>query len=333
VRLMFDFELEKAIKTVGERRAKRVLLQFPEGLKPFSTEVVDRLRSRLPEVEFLISGEPSFGACDVAEDEVKAVGADLILHFGHSPYTWYYPKFPTLFVEVRSTSPLREDLVSELIDVLVDYGARSVSLTSTLQYVRQMGELASKLEDRFKVKVGRPSSPYMHEGQVLGCDYRAVEEADVNVHLSSGLFHALGVGLATGRPVVKVDLDNSRVVDLTPEVNRVLKVRYGKILQAMDARTWVIVQGLKVGQNRPLMVRFLESSLRSKGFKTYVVTSKNLSVESLRNIDRSYVDAYVITSCPRLPTDDLYNFEKPVLTPGEAKMVINNRLEPYIFPW
>jgi arCOG04112 universal archaeal diphthamide biosynthesis domain protein len=330
---MFDFELEKAIKTVGERRAKRVLLQFPEGLKPFSTEVVDRLRSRLPEVEFLISGEPSFGACDVAEDEVKAVGADLILHFGHSPYTWYYPKFPTLFVEVRSTSPLREDLVSELIDVLVDYGARSVSLTSTLQYVRQMGELASKLEDRFKVKVGRPSSPYMHEGQVLGCDYRAVEEADVNVHLSSGLFHALGVGLATGRPVVKVDLDNSRVVDLTPEVNRVLKVRYGKILQAMDARTWVIVQGLKVGQNRPLMVRFLESSLRSKGFKTYVVTSKNLSVESLRNIDRSYVDAYVITSCPRLPTDDLYNFEKPVLTPGEAKMVINNRLEPYIFPW
>jgi 2-(3-amino-3-carboxypropyl)histidine synthase len=330
---MFDFELEKAVKTVGERRAKRVLLQFPEGLKPFSTEVVDRLRSRLPEVEFLISGEPSFGACDVAEDEVKAVGADLILHFGHSPYTWYYPKFPTLFVEVRSTSPLREDLVSELIDVLVDYGARSVSLTSTLQYVRQMGELASKLEDRFKVKVGRPSSPYMHEGQVLGCDYRAVEEADVNVHLSSGLFHALGVGLATGRPVVKVDLDNSRVVDLTPEVNRVLKVRYGKILQAMDARTWVIVQGLKVGQNRPLMVRFLESSLRSKGFKTYVVTSKNLSVESLRNIDRSYVDAYVITSCPRLPTDDLYNFEKPVLTPGEAKMVINNRLEPYIFPW
>jgi len=330
---MFDFELEKAIKTVGERRAKRVLLQFPEGLKPFSTEVVDRLRSRLPEVEFLISGEPSFGACDVAEDEVKAVGADLILHFGHSPYTWYYPKFPTLFVEVRSTSPLREDLVSELIDVLVDYGARSVSLTSTLQYVRQMGELASKLEDRFKVKVGRPSSPYMHEGQVLGCDYRAVEEADVNVHLSSGLFHALGVGLATGRPVVKVDLDNSRVVDLTPEVNRVLKVRYGKILQAMEARTWVIVQGLKVGQNRPLMVRFLESSLRSKGFKTYVVTSKNLSVESLRNIDRSYVDAYVITSCPRLPTDDLYNFEKPVLTPGEAKMVINNRLEPYIFPW
>ena len=330
---MFDFELEKAVKTVGERRAKRVLLQFPEGLKPFSTEVVDRLRSRLPEVEFLISGEPSFGACDVAEDEVKAVGADLILHFGHSPYTWYYPKFPTLFVEVRSTSPLREDLVSELIDVLVDYGARSVSLTSTLQYVRQMGELASKLEDRFKVKVGRPSSPYMHEGQVLGCDYRAVEEADVNVHLSSGLFHALGVGLATGRPVVKVDLDNSRVVDLTPEVNRVLKVRYGKILQAMEARTWVIVQGLKVGQNRPLMVRFLESSLRSKGFKTYVVTSKNLSVESLRNIDRSYVDAYVITSCPRLPTDDLYNFEKPVLTPGEAKMVINNRLEPYIFPW
>ncbi len=141
------------------------------------------------------------------------------------------------------------------------------------------------------------------------------------------------MGLATGKPVLKVDPYTREVEDITPQVYKVLKIRYSKIVQAMDSNTWVIVQGLKVGQNRPLMVKSLESRLRSLGKKTFVVTSKVLNQDSLRNLDRSYIDVFVVTSCPRLPTDDLFLYEKPVLTPGEAKMIITNKLEPYIFPW
>ncbi len=120
---------------------------------------------------------------------------------------------------------------------------------------------------------------------------------------------------------------------MTGEVNRILKIRYSKILKAMDAKNWVIIQGVKVGQNRPLMVRYFEKKLKERNNGVFIVTNKVLNADNLRNIDRRYIDAYIVTSCPRLPTDDLFEFEKPVLTPGEAKMIIINKLEPYIFPW
>ncbi len=329
---VFDEDLLKS--EIRKRGARRVLLQFPEGLRYFSTELVERLRESLPDVEFVISGEPSWGACDIAEDEASLLKVDLLIHFGHSPYTWYYPRFPTLFVKAESTAQVERETLDKLVEVLRERGANSVALTSTVQHGKLLNQVKEYLSPHFHVEVGRPSSPFMGDGQVLGCDYKSAQvEADVHVNISGGVFHALGLGLATGKPVIKLDPYTRSVEDLTPQVFKVLKVRYSKIMEAMDARTWVIVQGLKVGQNRPLMVKSLESRLKSLGKTTYVVTSKVLNQDSLRNLDRSYIDAFVVTSCPRLPTDDLYHYEKPVLTPGEAKMIITNKLEPYIFPW
>ncbi|MCI2413824.1 MAG: diphthamide biosynthesis enzyme Dph2 [Candidatus Aramenus sp.] len=331
--MSYFFDYERIVQEIRKRNAKRVLLQFPEGLKPFSTDAVESLNRRLPEVEFVISGEPSWGACDVAEDEARIVGVDLIVHFGHTPYTWYYPKFPTLFIEAESNLDVDEEAVKQLKNKLREYGTKKVSLTSTIQHYKLLDKIRYKL-DGFEVVIGNPSSPFMHPGQVLGCDYKAANvEADVYVNVSGGVFHALGLGLSTLKPTLKLDPYTNKVEDLTQEVNRILRVRYSKIMKAMDARTWVIIQGVKVGQNRPLMVKYLEKRLREMGNTVYVVTNKVLNVDVLRNIDRSNIDAYVVTSCPRLPIDDLYNYEKPVLTPGEAKMIILNKLEPYIFPW
>lgn len=331
--MSYFFDEEYISSEIRRRGAKKVLLQFPEGLRYFSTEVVERLRERLTDVEFIISGEPSWGACDLAEDEAQLLKVDLLVHFGHSPYTWYYPKFPTLFVRAESKLELSGETLDKLAHSLE--GKERVGLTSTIQHWRLVNKVREFLSSRgFQVVVGKPSSPFMGEGQVLGCDYRAAQvEVEVHVNISGGIFHALGLGLATGKPVIKLDPYTSSVEDITGEIYRVLKVRYSKLMRALDAETWVIIQGLKVGQNRPLMVKALESRLKSMGKRTFVVTSKVLNVDSLRNLDRSYVDAFVVTSCPRIPTDDLYSYDKPVLTPGEAKMIITNKLEPYIFPW
>ncbi|BCU67186.1 diphthamide biosynthesis enzyme Dph2 [Sulfolobales archaeon HS-7] len=332
--MSFDFDLDGVLESVKKHGAKRVLLQFPDGLKPFSTEIVNKLEERLPGVEFVISGEHSYGSCDIAEDEAELVSADLIIHFGHSPYTWYFPKFPTTFIEVKADFKMSEDLINSLLSYIDKYSAKSVSISSTLQYANVIQELRRRLEEKVKVYVGKPSIPVMKDGQILGCDLKAVNiNADLNVHVSGGMFHALGVGLATGKPTVKVDPDLNKVQDISPEVYRVLKIRYAKVMEAMYASNWIIVQGLKVGQNRPYMVKYLKRGLESKNRKVYIITSKLLTKDVLRNVDRSYIDAYVVTSCPRIPTDDLYDFEKPVLTPGEAKMIINEKLDTYIFPW
>ncbi|BBD73951.1 diphthamide biosynthesis enzyme Dph2 [Sulfodiicoccus acidiphilus] len=332
---MYILEEQRLKEEIRSRKAKRVLLQFPDGLKPLSTEVVRRLGELLPEVEFLTSGEPSFGSCDIAEDEARLLNVDLIVHFGHTPYTWYYPKFPTLFVDAKSTLTVTPEELNELRTAIRRREARTISLTSTVQHSDVLKEVANYLRSEYEVKIGKPSNPFMYDGQVWGCDYKAATtvNADVYINVSGGEFHSLGLGLATGKPTLNLDPYTGTVKDVTEEVWKVLKVRYSKMYKAMEGTTWVVIQGLKVGQNRPLMVKYLVSSLEKRGMRTFTFTSKYLTKESIRNFDRSYIDAYVVTSCPRLPTDDFYDFEKPVLTPGEAKMIITGKMEPYIFPW
>jgi len=330
----YFFDYDRVIEEIEKRGAKKVLLQFPEGLKYFSTEIVEKIQSKMPNVELIISGEPSWGACDVAEDEANIINADLIIHFGHTPYTWYYPKFPTVFINAESRIEINGEQISELKEILKQYNAKSVALTSTIQHHNVLNKIKENLRE-FEVIIGNPSNPFMFPGQILGCDYKAATSvnADVYVNVSGGEFHVIGLGLATMKPTIKLDPYTMKVEDMTNEVNRILKIRYSKILKAMDARNWVIIQGVKVGQNRPLMVKYFEKKLKERNNNVFIVTNKVLNIDNLRNIDRSYIDAYIVTSCPRLPTDDLFEFEKPVLTPGEAKMIIINKLEPYIFPW
>jgi len=82
---IYELELDKIIKSIQKQKAKRVLLQFPEGMKPYSTVVVEYFESlkELKGVEFFIWLGSCFGACDVPL-EVSGLGVDLIVQFGHS---------------------------------------------------------------------------------------------------------------------------------------------------------------------------------------------------------------------------------------------------------
>lgn len=330
----YDFKEELIAEEIKKRNAKKVLLQFPEGLRIFSTQVVQKLQSLLPDVEFIISSDPNWGACDIAEDEAKLINADLIVHFGHTPYTWYYPKFPTLFIPVESKLDVTEEQINEAINFAKKYEAKSVGLTATVQHVKLLPKLAEKMSKHFEVKIGKPSSTFMFDGQILGCDYKAATsvDADVYINISGGIFHALGVGLSTSKPIINIDPYSQKVEDLTREVYKTIKVRYAKIMEAIDKKNWGIIQGAMVGQNRPLMVKYFEKKLKEKGYSIFIFLSRVLTKETLRNLNPS-IEVFLVTSCPRLPIDDLYDFEKPVLTPGEAKMIIFNKFDKYIFPW
>lgn len=82
----YDFEFDKIIKQINTSGAKSVLLQFPDGLKPYATTIVDFLSEKTnKKVQFLIWMETCYGACDTPvlskkiEDKI-----DLVVQFGHS---------------------------------------------------------------------------------------------------------------------------------------------------------------------------------------------------------------------------------------------------------
>ncbi|VVB79431.1 2-(3-amino-3-carboxypropyl)histidine synthase [uncultured archaeon] len=81
----YDLELDKVVKEIKKKRAKIVLLQFPDGLKPWATTIVDYLEQKTNKVEFIIWLGSCYGACDtpVGLDDLKPK-IDLVVQFGHN---------------------------------------------------------------------------------------------------------------------------------------------------------------------------------------------------------------------------------------------------------
>ena len=80
----YDLELERIISEIKKGKAKLVLLQFPDGLKPWATKVVDFLEAKTS-ARFLIWFGSCYGACDtpVGLEKLKPK-IDLIIQFGHN---------------------------------------------------------------------------------------------------------------------------------------------------------------------------------------------------------------------------------------------------------
>ncbi len=80
----YNLELDKVISEIKKAKAKLVLLQFPDGLKPYATAVVDYLEENT-NAEFIIWLGSCYGACDLPTglENIKP-RIDLTIQFGHS---------------------------------------------------------------------------------------------------------------------------------------------------------------------------------------------------------------------------------------------------------
>ena len=79
----YSFELHKTIWRLREAKAKTVALQLPEGLQMFACALADII-SEFAEVEVVVLGDVTFGACCVDDLTARALGADMLVHYGHS---------------------------------------------------------------------------------------------------------------------------------------------------------------------------------------------------------------------------------------------------------
>jgi len=88
----YELELERIIAEIGKSGAKSVLLQLPDGLKPWGPVLVDYIEERCSfspkskvgspsEVSVMIWLGDCFGACDLPDSE-----CDLVVQFGHAEW-------------------------------------------------------------------------------------------------------------------------------------------------------------------------------------------------------------------------------------------------------
>ena len=81
----YDLEVDKVIAQIRESKAKRVGLEFPEGLKEKALEVAAQLEDETG-CETIILSDPTYGACDLKTAQAERLGLDLLVHFGHTPF-------------------------------------------------------------------------------------------------------------------------------------------------------------------------------------------------------------------------------------------------------
>lgn len=79
----YDLEFPRIFKEIKKQKARRVLIQLPDGLKPLATEISDELEKETEAKIFIWLGS-CFGACDVPNAERNDF--DLIVQFGHSAW-------------------------------------------------------------------------------------------------------------------------------------------------------------------------------------------------------------------------------------------------------
>lgn len=330
--MMFRYDLDAVAATIRERGYKRVALELPEGLRDRAADIVDEVSSKTG-CEVFVSCDPCYGACDINDDALAALGCEAIFHFGHTRLL-ARTKVPVHYVEVHIPWDVA-DLLGKGEHLLDE----KVGLATTAQHLHRLEEVKKYLEERgHRVYIGKVKG-VLKPGQVLGCSFataRAVKDkVDVYAYIGGGNFHPLGIALATGKKTLAFDPETGTVRDMEEIRDRVLRQRFARIAKARGARKFGVVVGLKKGQRRLGLALRLREKLRKRGMKAYLLALREVVPDNLYPFRK--LDALVSTACPRVAIDDAGRFPIPILTPEELDIALGERdWVEYVFdemPW
>jgi 2-(3-amino-3-carboxypropyl)histidine synthase len=317
-RAAFYLEEERLKDEITKRGAKRVLIQLPEGLKtegPRLAAIVEKAGALA-----IVSADPCYGACDLATQEAESLGADLLIHFGHSPLTTQL-RVPTIYIEAKAKATIKE-AVQEALPFLEDW--KSVGLTTVVQHVDMLSEARELLIKAGKSVAIGDTGKLTYAGQVIGCNYsnaKAVsKDVEAFLFIGGGRFHAIGLALATAKPVIVADPYEKRAYPVDEEVKRILKQRWANIAEAGKAENFGVIVGLKSGQGNLDQALQIKEELEKRGKTVTLLALREITPEALMQFPT--IEAFVNTACPRISLDDASKFIRPVLTPNETAVVL-----------
>lgn len=310
-------KIEECIIKLKSAGSKRILLQLPDGLKPKVFDIFNRFAK---EFRVIVSSDAFYGACDVGNVESYA-NVDYIVQFGHSEIpNIKYPR-PMMFIEYPYDTRIK--IPYEQLSILSAKGYKTIGVLFSVQYRDQAIQLLDILKEKgFDAIMGKQDERLKYPGQVLGCNFSSAHsislKADAFIVVSTGMFHAIGVQLATDKEVYIFDVNAMKLISIKEEVDLFLRKRYAKISRALDARKICVVVDTKIGQYREKLADKIIEQAKELGLETVKVEANDVKPTDMENM---MCDAVVFTGCPRVPIDDAGKFKMPVLTPPEFQQL------------
>lgn len=321
---LYDLELDRVISKVSEMDASRLLLQLPDGMRPFAVQLVSAINKATGASVFL-SGDSCYGACDIDIAQARALNVDLIVHYGHTQYVGDID-IPVLYIHASIDVDV-DRLVEAIIPELEGY--KRVGLATTVQHIHQIEEIKEKLADKtVEGLIGGGSGVTPLDGQILGCSYRTViavkGEVDAYLYVGGGKFHPTGIVMSTGKPVIVANPYNGEVSRITEsDLMDIAKRRMAAISVSKEATVFGILVSSKPGQSRLGEAELLAVKLAEAGKIPVVLYLDEIRPEHVNNYTEPEV--LVNTACPRIAIDGISGIDRPMLTVNELEVVLGMR--------
>src|SRR3989442_15924162 len=154
-------EIDRLLDVIRGRNAKTVGLQFPVGLRTTAGDLAREIETKAG-VACLVSADPSFGACGVAEMPV-----DLIVHLGHAPMP--HLRYHRVFFYDLPRAPLAS---MAFVDAAGPMLPKRVGLLTTTQFRHWLPDIQRHLEKKgHVVRIGEPDRRVGYARQLPGCDH------------------------------------------------------------------------------------------------------------------------------------------------------------------
>ncbi|RLE66258.1 MAG: diphthamide biosynthesis enzyme Dph2 [Thermoprotei archaeon] len=322
----YEINISQIMKWVLDEKAKKVLVQAPDGIKPYLKELLDVLSKN---TDVYVSGSHTWGGCDIALKEAYTLGIKHIIHLGHhGPVRVRIPEdVKVLFVPAFAKVDIEKVLEREIEKLR---GYTSIGLLSSLQHINQLDNAKRSLERRgYEVLIGMGNLPY--PGQVIGCDVSAAVKVSGKVScflvVAGGFFHGLGVYLKTKTKTFVLDPYVGKIFDIEPIAKKILARHMYNLSRALDAETFGVIVSIKPGQYSVGKALEIYRKIKRYGKKAYLIVVDEVEPSELENF--AFLDAYINTACPRLNIDSEDVFKKPIIGIGEIDYVLRDEIEKY----
>lgn len=301
----WNFEsLEEILDEIEDEDYESIGLQGPDGIKPQIIEYADELEKR--GYDTVIVGASTFGACGIAHEKVERMGADALIHVGHTRFL--HPEGADMNDMDVYYLPYRED--RDLMSVLEENYEEidkdeTLGLVGVTQYMDRAEKAREFLEEKgYDVVEGKTGLRTTEVGQVLGCDAGAAHnishKVDAFVFLGSGHFHPSQVS-ETGKKVYVVDPYEKHIwIEPPNSLEDEMRAEYARVLKHQDKQKWGIVTSSKEGQNYLQAVKIAKEKLEKHGKDVYIFVEDRIFEPDYKGFG---IDIFVNCACPRMSKD------------------------------
>lgn len=263
----------------------------------------------------------TYGACCIDDFTAKALGADLLVHYGHS---CLIPIDQTVGIKVLYIFvDIKIDAMHFIESVKLNFPVtKKLAFVSTIQFVSTLHAAAKELREAgYEVEV--PQSKPLSPGEILGCTAPRLPADITLIYLGDGRFHLEAAMIANPRiEAFKYDPYEKKFTEEHYDHIEMRKNRKQAIDNAKYAKKFGLILGTLGRQGSMKVMKHLDERIKYHQKEAVIILLSEIFPTKLELFKD--IDAFVQVACPRLSIDWGTAFPKPLLTPYELSVVLGD---------